>query len=385
MIGTCFTTEGGREVFWIADCNAGPLSGKISMKVRDLSGRTSELVVDSKAIRDIGTRKISKESFFFPNDTCPLCGGKRSNSLKLFSVTQLFWDVDVVECQECGLAYKDHFPRKTLMTHIYSQGYGHFSAKGGTEEESKQYLSRVRRLGRPRGRHLDYGCGRGGFVESALRAGWDSHGADPNLPQAQRGVSLDGRLHRLDVRDSSAADVLGSFDCITLWAVMEHLSSPWETMKGLMSLLNPGGVLLFNAPNAKSLVARRSGSAWTMAVLIEHLLFFSPACVHWISKTFGLRIEKLRISGTPFPFGHGDRGCEGQGLPSLPFSVFTLKDQNNSNQKEEGRRVVNNRALSLLSKWVLAKGGTGFFSNLTRLIINEIGIGDHIEVVLVKE
>jgi 2-polyprenyl-3-methyl-5-hydroxy-6-metoxy-1,4-benzoquinol methylase len=125
-----------------------------------------------------------------------------------------------------------------------------------------------------KGRLLDVGCGMGMFVEVASQSGWDAWGVDLNehaVKWAQENVSPNV-LHGL-VGDLGFEE--GSFDCVTMFDVIEHLDDPRRQLPDVWRLLRPGGLLVVITPDAGALVSRALGSRWLeMKRAPEHLHFF---------------------------------------------------------------------------------------------------------------
>src|SRR5664279_3726284 len=95
---------------------------------------------------------------------CPLCSADQSTAASLFRVRQVDRELTVLRCGNCGLAYKEAFPTPALLSVLYSSEYVHFQ-----KEDGRGLGARAKRMGgkRGRGRHLDYGCGAGDFVDVA--------------------------------------------------------------------------------------------------------------------------------------------------------------------------------------------------------------------------
>ena len=224
--------------------------------------------LDSTANDIVGGRADISE-YFKKRTSCPLCEwGEPHNWIALFSLQQLSWKIRVVECPRCGFCFKDWIPSKFLMSRIYSNSYAHFTPCSRSAMSIQALGSRVQRLGPPRGRHLDYCCGSGGFVKAAVNAGWDAYGADPFLLEDEFPEDLRERLFRADVTVPDQRASLGRYDCISVWAGMEHIANAGEAARGLLALLETGGKFIFNSPNAKSLIAKTSGAKWAMAQLV---------------------------------------------------------------------------------------------------------------------
>jgi 2-polyprenyl-3-methyl-5-hydroxy-6-metoxy-1,4-benzoquinol methylase len=310
-------------------------------------------------------------------DRCPLCATTTDLARSRFEVLQLFWGVPIVECTDCGLVFKRSVGTDALFRFIYSEHYVHFlrSPDPGT------LGSRVARLGRPPGRHLDYGCGRGDFVRAAAAAGWESWGADPFLSMGSdtaAGESI--RLHRLDAA-AGELESMGSFDVISAWAVAEHLARPLEAFRGLATALRPGGVLIFNSPNGSSLTSRLSGGTWRMASLLEHLQFLTPRAVEWLAAQLGLRVRGLRHSGTPFPLGMTRGGAIEQGLRDLPILARAI---DTGPGEEAVATEVTPSWIARLHRRLLRDGGGGRLADAARSLIDVLRLGDHLEVTLTK-
>ena len=91
-------------------------------------------------------------------------------------------------------------------------------------------------------RFLDYGCNRGQFCQYLIEyCGFTNvHGYDPYSPVAA-------------YRDVEKLKSLAPFDFINLQDVLEHVESPNDIMKELVSLLKPGGYLHVGTPNAANI------------------------------------------------------------------------------------------------------------------------------------
>ena len=47
-----------------------------------------------------------------------------------------------------------------------------------------------------------------------------------------------------------------SFDCVTLWHVLEHFHDPHKYISDILTLLKPGGICLVALPNCSSFDAK---------------------------------------------------------------------------------------------------------------------------------
>jgi len=308
--------------------------------------------------------------------SCPLCGSHPGNAR--FQVRQFFWNVSVLSCRGCGHVYKQEIPLDSVLAKLYSPDYTHFDIMPPTPEQITLLRPRVRRLGPVVGgaRHLDFGCGTGGFVAAALLAGWDSVGCDPFLPAIPDGHPLKNRLH---AAHSAGLSQFGEFDVISIWAAVEHMPQAGETLRHLTERLAPGGKLVFNSPNGDSIVARCEGPNWAMANLLEHHSFFTPRSVNWLARELRMEVVGMRRSGVPYPFGRTSQGQASQGLnPSALGLNADLSPEKLATPAVGPRKMRPPICLASLS-------GSAHVRDLLRPIVSALRIGDHLDVVLRRD
>lgn len=102
---------------------------------------------------------------------------------------------------------------------------------------------------RPGSSFLEFGCGRGWFLEKAKPYFERAAGIDFNQDAVK-----DCRARGLDVSGGHLATMQGSHDVIASFQVLEHLANPGETLRHLVQLLRPGGQLIIAVPNEESLL-----------------------------------------------------------------------------------------------------------------------------------
>lgn len=110
-------------------------------------------------------------------------------------------------------------------------------------------------------RYLDVGCGFGGFVVAFSKLGLESHGIEIDTSRiklaeancADQGVQ--DRVMETSILEEDLVSRLGTFDVITMIDVIEHVPDVPKTVRNVVELLNPGGLLLIEVPNKDGLVA----------------------------------------------------------------------------------------------------------------------------------
>ena len=101
-----------------------------------------------------------------------------------------------------------------------------------------------------RGPFLEIGCGKGD-VSAHLAERHGMSGVAIDFSEAairEARVRLAGHP-QVTVRRQALADVRGSFACVLMWDVLEHIDDDREALRAIAALLAPGGQLLLAVPS----------------------------------------------------------------------------------------------------------------------------------------
>ena len=121
--------------------------------------------------------------------------------------------------------------------------------------------TRLRALGKPRGRLLDLGSGEGHFARRAAARGWDVVALDYIPEGATRSkAALRGLGHVVRASGSQLPLAAGTVEVVTAWDVLEHLPVPEDTLREAARVLRSGGLLAVSTPNPHALSVRRRGN-----------------------------------------------------------------------------------------------------------------------------
>jgi SAM-dependent methyltransferase len=106
---------------------------------------------------------------------------------------------------------------------------------------------------------LDFGCGTGGFLVAARRAGYDCRGVEHDSDVAAKASAHTG------IPVDTLDEVLAGghrFDVVVLRDVLPHLPDPVATLRALEQLLDEGGAFFLDGPleEGRSLVRLAAGS-----------------------------------------------------------------------------------------------------------------------------
>jgi 2-polyprenyl-3-methyl-5-hydroxy-6-metoxy-1,4-benzoquinol methylase len=219
-----------------------------------------------------------------------------SNPSKYFGSSRLkAGHLPIVRCSGCGLVMTNPQDDTATLARIYS---AHEDKAYDLEYDSRrrgalEHFKLVTAYQVEPARILDVGCATGIFVCVAQDSGWQATGIDASEWMVARGSS---RCPAAEFRVGALEDVtfpLKSFAVITLWDVLEHVSSPIQTLQRLRRWLSPDGWLFLSVPNADSIVARLMGRRWVL-LLREHLWYFSPRTIETLLSESGFTLVHTR-------------------------------------------------------------------------------------------
>lgn len=98
-------------------------------------------------------------------------------------------------------------------------------------------------------RILEVGCGEGAFSKALKREDREIWGVEMNPTAAEKAIDVFTYVLQGDFNSIYEQLPENHFDCIIFNDVLEHIYSPWDTLKMLKSLLSKDGVLVSSIPN----------------------------------------------------------------------------------------------------------------------------------------
>jgi SAM-dependent methyltransferase len=237
---------------------------------------------------------------------CPLCS---SEKIALhFSCNDHFIsrkDFAILKCSDCGFLFTQDYPEESEIGAFYvSEEYiSHSDISKGLSNKLYQIartimLSRKKVLvekitGLKIGKILDIGSGTGYFAATMKRVGWMVRGIEIN--EKARDFSITNFGLEVDPPQSITAYESNSFDCITLWHVLEHFHDPFKYISEISRLLKTGAVCVVALPNCSSYDANHYKRFWAAWDVPRHLWHFNPATFRLFSEKSGFILENLKI------------------------------------------------------------------------------------------
>jgi len=200
----------------------------------------------------------------------------------------------LVKCKSCSMIYAERIPaNQELENHYKNYSRGRY-VSDLTIQKYRELLGQFGATAKNR-RVLDVGCGSGFFLETAKKAGWQAIGTEFGNESIahcrEKDIEVyEGDILRIDLPKES-------FDVITSFEVIEHLSDPKSHIQRLYELLAPGGILYITTPNMNAITRYILKDAWSIISYPEHLSYFSPKTLNKLLCQEGLTKKWLRADG----------------------------------------------------------------------------------------
>jgi 2-polyprenyl-3-methyl-5-hydroxy-6-metoxy-1,4-benzoquinol methylase len=211
----------------------------------------------------------------------------------------------IVKCARCGLVFAN--PRnngqEVLAKYEKVEDPLYFEERQGRVITFEKHLRPLHQLvGPPNGRKLlDIGAHIGVFVEIANRAGWQATGIEPSHWSVEVARQLGTELIEGTLATSNLPQ--NTFDVVTLWDVIEHLSDPMAEIKHVFRVLKPGGWIVIHTMNIESLFAKLMGAKWPWFMEM-HLYYFSERTLRRLLESAYFQWRRSQTQGRYLRLGY---------------------------------------------------------------------------------
>ena len=226
-----------------------------------------------------------------------MCGSKDFRKVYSFATDNNIHHSDLVECLGCGHRYSIFIDTTNLVALYEDKQYKVIDTRGSISDyivlvDSKRILRSIDKLTDSTSRLLDFGCGKGAFMNIARNQGWETKGVET----AESRADFAKNIFDLDV-DTGFYDngTIGDapFDVISLFHVVEHLPDPKHLLKNLVDYnLKDDGLLVIEVPLFESFQSRLAKQKWIHLDHHYHLSHFSEDTLDRLANDLGLSIVK---------------------------------------------------------------------------------------------
>lgn len=227
---------------------------------------------------------------------CIVCGGSTEH------ITWREGGHEVVVCSICGVQQIIHNETLKELEVLEDEYYESKSRKHRERFDRHTRWDReaemINALRPDGGRLLDIGCGNGSFL-TELDGRWKTLGIEPHDERARLAKNKGLEIMNSEFHEANPD---GTFDVITLYEVIEHLTDFNATMDGICSVLKPDGLFVLSTPDIESISARLKGLNWWSYKNPVHLFFFGHTNLTKILKTRGFRVllKRYNLQGNQF-------------------------------------------------------------------------------------
>jgi len=284
------------------------------------------------------------------HDICPLCSNPEiSHFLSCTDNLVSKKAFDIYRCTNCGFVFTQDYPDEAEISGYYeSDDYiSHSDTNKGLTDKVYQVIRRImltrkKRLiskitGLSTGSILDIGSGTGYFLNTMKKSGWHINGVEINAKAREYASSRFG----IDTIPPEKIGLISgkSFDCVTLWHVLEHFHGPYKYMEEIRRLLKDDGVCIVALPNSNSFDSKHFGKKWAAYDVPRHIWHYNPS-------TFTMFADRNKF-----------KVIEKHNLPLDVFYISILSEKY-SGSKIAFLRGAAKGAIFLIRSWLIRSGNS---------------------------
>lgn len=184
--------------------------------------------------------------------------------------------------------YTNYYPRSSWKVEDYrplKEAVGFGAWLDGTKCSPIRWVPKNVRV-------LDVGCGFGESLGYYASRGCDAYGVegDENIRRVAEkyGFKVHVGLFDPDIYQPEF------FDYVTMAQVIEHVTDPLSTLKGIARILKPGGIAILSTPNSDGWGRKTFGRRWINWHAPYHIQHFSIKSMKIAAEKAGLIVKKYK-------------------------------------------------------------------------------------------
>lgn len=235
-------------------------------------------------------------------ESCPSCGHQSYKSyIKCRDFTVTKEEFQIVKCDSCSLLFTNPRPAAEHLGKYYESEEYISHTNTATNIIGLIYKavrtialrSKVKLINKAsnKGSLLDYGCGTGHFLAQASKDGWQVTGIEPSASAREH---LDHNIKNKVHNSLTKLKDDDSYNIITLWHVLEHISDLKQTLNLLIDKLAEDGKLMVAVPNPNSYDAKLYQSYWAAYDVPRHLYHFTQNSLAQLLNNLNLQIDYIQ-------------------------------------------------------------------------------------------
>jgi SAM-dependent methyltransferase len=238
--------------------------------------------------------------------SCPVCLNPTTNKISLKGRDLLFEATtkafDLSECSRCHCLFIDPLPSEDEIGTFYPTQYW-WSGSGGPLKKLegayrkmalRDHVAFISAAAQSAGRILDVGCGSATLLGLMKERGFQVQGFDSSAEAAQIAKSENGVDVTVGTKLQDAGFADASFDLVTLFHVMEHVTDPRSVLSEVRRLLKPAGRLVLQVPNIESWQFSFFGVRWYGLDVPRHVINYSNNAMQRLLGECGFKVQRTR-------------------------------------------------------------------------------------------
>ncbi|WP_316737851.1 class I SAM-dependent methyltransferase [Pedobacter aquatilis] len=232
------------------------------------------------------------------NITCPLCLNDKTHlSPVLFEIKAKSGEHYLIKtCQNCGHNFTWFNHEVDIESYYDDKDYAVQDTRKSIfykiqQIEYKAVLKKIKSYKSTPATVLDFGSGKGLFLQFAKEQGFDVKGIESSVPRADYAKKYFGLDVNTDYYKSGSV-FNTKFDVLTMFHVLEHIHLSDNLLQNLIQdNLKDDGLLIIEVPNFNSWQSKWAGNKWLHLDVPRHISHFTPAILKTLIEHNGFKIK----------------------------------------------------------------------------------------------